>query len=92
MFSPNDFEFSGVDDDFTLAAKALNRAYKGSLRTEIERSLFSRVRDPILDGFDIMDPNDIRLYIVNEDLDIYSFPSDINTTMLRLTYQQKDLR
>ena len=79
VFTPNDFEFAGVDGNFTLSAKALNRAYKGNLAAVIERSLFSRVRDPILDGFDLLDPSSIELFLTYRNLPIFAFPSRIST-------------
>lgn len=80
VFSDADFSFTNDSGTFTLAANPLNRAYKGSMGTAIERSLFTRIQDPILDGFSILDPNDISLFVTDQALEIFAFPDTIDIT------------
>lgn len=79
-FTSNDFGFTAGETGPTLAALPSNVAYKGSVAAAIERSLFTRVQAPILNGFSLIDPTDITLFMTDRELEIYQVPARIDSS------------
>lgn len=75
-----DFEIKAEAGGFKLYARDANLAYSGSMGVGIEKSLFTRVFHPILDGFSLIDPSDIRLMLVDQEIDLFAFPARFDTT------------
>jgi hypothetical protein len=73
-FSSNDFGFTG-DTVKALTANADNFAYIGTTSYDIERSLYTRVQSTLLDGFTLIDPSDIKLVLINQNLPLYQLPA-----------------
>lgn len=78
-FHGTDFGFTLGESGHVLSANPLNFAYQGSTDVGIERSLYTRVQSTLLDGFSLIDPSSIELFLTHRNLPIFAFPSRIST-------------
>ena len=76
-----DFEFTqNAEGVYVFKAKANNLAYKGEHLVSIESSLESRVQATILDGFMVIDGDDIGLVLVTKYVDQYGYTIGTDST------------
>ena len=74
-FTSADFGFTVDETGHVLTANPDNFAYQGMSLASIEQSLFTRVQSPILNGFSLIDPDDISLYLTDNELSIFAYPA-----------------
>lgn len=77
-FTSEDFELVDDGNNILLKARSNNAAYTSQFPVLLERSLRSRVANPVLDGWFLFDPTDIIMFVENQSLDAIRIPSRIN--------------
>lgn len=73
-FHGTDFGFTLGESGHVLSANPLNFAYQGSTDVGIERSLYTRVQSTLLDGFSLIDPSSIVMFLTDQEVAPFAWP------------------